>query len=303
MTKRAPHDRPAATVLALDLEGTLITSAIHCAPRPGLYGFLERCNQMFDRLVIFSTVREEVFRQIAYELARRMEAPHWFASLECVEWPRSGVKDLALVRDAELQAILLLDDQEVYVVPGQETHWISIPEYAPPAASGAPMDLDDAALLKAISSLEERTGTDAYRRLPEDGVIRFHKRDRATFGFLSNFHPGRFMLDGLVWETVEHYYQAQKSEHPDYRAAIRACPGPSKAKMLGRSEFVSERGSWKHSWFFERRDAVRPDWETLKEDVMRRAVLGKFSQNAGLRHRLLCTDGAQLEEDSDKDAF
>ena len=41
-------------VVAIDLEGTLISNAVSQFPRPGLYYFLEYCYKNFDRLVIFT---------------------------------------------------------------------------------------------------------------------------------------------------------------------------------------------------------------------------------------------------------
>ncbi|MGD9830135.1 MAG: hypothetical protein AB7E70_06365 [Hyphomicrobiaceae bacterium] len=45
-------------VLALDLEGTLISNAMSCIPRPGLFAFLEGCREMFARVVLFAAVLE-----------------------------------------------------------------------------------------------------------------------------------------------------------------------------------------------------------------------------------------------------
>ena len=50
-------------VLALDLEYTLITSAVTQWPRPGLYEFLEAVKTMFDRVVIYTAVAESLFRK------------------------------------------------------------------------------------------------------------------------------------------------------------------------------------------------------------------------------------------------
>ncbi len=56
--------------------------------------------------------------------------------------------------------------------------------------------------------------------LPVDNRILFRKRDRTTFGFLSNFHAVPIEVDGEKWATVEHFYQAQQSSDPKYREAI-----------------------------------------------------------------------------------
>jgi len=57
--------------------------------------------------------------------------------------------------------------------------------------------------------------------IPPDGRILYFARDRADFVFLSHFYPSPILLDGEIWPTVEHYYQAQKSDDPAYRDAIR----------------------------------------------------------------------------------
>jgi len=41
-------------VLALDLEGTLISNAMSQIPWPGLAGFLNRCAELFPRIVMFT---------------------------------------------------------------------------------------------------------------------------------------------------------------------------------------------------------------------------------------------------------
>jgi len=68
--------------------------------------------------------------------------------------------------------------------------------------------------------------------IPADNRILYFGRDRATFGFLSHFHSAPILLDGEVWPTVEHYYQAQKSPDPAYRQAIRDAATPGRAKRL-----------------------------------------------------------------------
>jgi predicted NAD-dependent protein-ADP-ribosyltransferase YbiA (DUF1768 family) len=53
-----------------------------------------------------------------------------------------------------------------------------------------------------------------FAAVPPDGRILYFARDRAAFGFLSHFHPSPIALDGETWPTVEHFYQAQKSDDP-----------------------------------------------------------------------------------------
>jgi ribA/ribD-fused uncharacterized protein len=141
----------------------------------------------------------------------------------------------------------------------------------------------------------------AASAIPKDGRVLFYRRDRAAFGFLSHFHPSPFIIDGIAWPTVEHYYQAQKSLDPRYAAAIRACKTPALAKRLAS---VPSAGEDAHrSWFNARSRAFRPDWHEVKADVMRRADAAKYAQNPDLALRLAATGSAEIVEDSKHDAY
>ena len=83
-------------VIALDLEGTLISNARRQIPQPGLYQFLEACQALVGRVVMFITVEEPLFRRIATQLFEKRHAPHWFAKIEYIA--RDGeTKNLALI--------------------------------------------------------------------------------------------------------------------------------------------------------------------------------------------------------------
>lgn len=137
------------TILALDLEGTLISNAISQIPRPGLYPFLEDIQGQFDQLMMFTTVPEEHFRSIATLLVREGSAPDWFAELPYIRW--SGkTKDLCLA-SPRLGDALLLDDHEPYVHPGQKHLWVPIPLF------GSPYPPSDNGLSIALQRLLTRT--------------------------------------------------------------------------------------------------------------------------------------------------
>ncbi len=72
-------------VLALDLEGTLISNAMSQIPRPRLYTFLTEVKQMFPRIVIFTAVKEDKFRDIANMLGNEGSVPKWFATIDYIE--------------------------------------------------------------------------------------------------------------------------------------------------------------------------------------------------------------------------
>ena len=106
-------------------------------------------------------------------------------------------------------------------------------------------------------------------------------------GYLSNFSPHGIVLDELYWPTVEHYYQAQKYAGTAHAEDVRQAQGPGHAKRLGR------RQDW----------PLRPDWEEVKVDVMRRAVLRKFWTHPGIRAALLATGDRPLVENAPTDTF
>ena len=107
------------------------------------------------------------------------------------------------------------------------------------------------------------------------------------YAWLSNFSPHAFSLDGLLWPTVEHYFQAAKFPSADHAERIRRAKTPKDAKALGRSRVAT----------------LRPDWEAVKEDVMRRALSAKFEAHAELRALLVATAEHDLVENSPGDHY
>src|ERR1700753_110761 len=115
-------------------------------------------------------------------------------------------------------------------------------------------------------------------------ILFYNTRDQ-PYGCFSNFSAHGFELDGLWWPTSEHYFQAQKFVGTFYVERIRQASSPREAARFGR-----------------RRDfPLRPDWEAVKDDVMRRAVLRKFEVHADLRTVLLATGDAEIIENAPND--
>jgi len=103
---------------------------------------------------------------------------------------------------------------------------------------------------------------------------------------LSNFSPFGFEHAGAYWPTVEHYFQAQKFEDPGYRERIRNAHSPRDARTLGQSRQVP----------------IRPDWESIREEIMLTALRLKFLR-AELKAMLLGTGDRALVEASPFDYF
>jgi NLI interacting factor-like phosphatase len=122
---------PDITILALDLEGTLISNAVSCFPRPGLRQFLDFCHAHFQRVVIYTTVPEPRGRAVIAALVADGAAPPWMRDAEFVPWS-GNVKDLRFIEGAETASVLLVDDLETYVHPEQRAQWIPIALFAAP---------------------------------------------------------------------------------------------------------------------------------------------------------------------------
>ena len=95
--------------------------------------------------------------------------------------------------------------------------------------------------------------------------IKFYHQAK-SYGFLSNFSNHPISLHGKVWPTSEHYFQAQKFAGTPQEEEVRIAETPLDAARLGRSREIS----------------IRRDWNEVKNDVMRKALIAKFTQHENL---------------------
>lgn len=132
-------------VLALDLEGTLISNAMSQFVRPGLYAFLETCFERFAHVVLFTAVGKSRAMGILTQLVREGCVPEQTATMRYVDWDGEH-KDLRFVQqffsEVPLSDIFLVDDLEAYVMPGQRDQWVPIQSWA------SPYSLDDQELIR-----------------------------------------------------------------------------------------------------------------------------------------------------------
>ena len=97
-------------------------------PRPGLFRFLEGCKAITERVVIFTTVKEDRFRKIANLLVEEKIVPEWFRAIEYIDW-EGETKNLEFIPGNEISSSVLVDDFHIYVHPGQEEQWIEIKQF------------------------------------------------------------------------------------------------------------------------------------------------------------------------------
>lgn len=67
-------------------------------------------------------------------------------------------------------------------------------------------------------------------------------RFEGKYAFLSNFYPVNVTLDGEIYPSVEHAYQAAKTLDKAERQKIQKAETAAKAKKLGRK--VTMRSDW-----------------------------------------------------------
>lgn len=100
-----------------------------------------------------------------------------------------------------------------------------------------------------------------------------------SFRFLSNFHFVKVELDGLIYPTTEHAYQAAKSGDPQVRALFaHGIDTPQEARRLGQQI------------------TLHPEWHArIKYEVMLDLTRKKYAKDP-LKSMLLDTGELYLEE-------
>jgi len=99
-----------------------------------------------------------------------------------------------------------------------------------------------------------------------------------AYRFLSNFYPAL----GL---TLEHHFQAAKTDDPAQHARILSAKTPGEAKRLGR------------------RATLRADWETRKDREMLYLLRMKFNEKALAKKLVETGDGELIEGNSWGDTY
>ncbi len=122
--------------------------------------------------------------------------------------------------------------------------------------------------------------------MTEATEIKFYSATR-KYGEFSNFYPAKLKISKKEWPTSEHYFQAMKFLDGDTQELIRKLKTPAEAKRKGGSK----------------RLPLREDWETVKDDVMRKALKTKFTQHRDLKKKLLETYPNKLSESTKRDSY
>ena len=101
------------------------------------------------------------------------------------------------------------------------------------------------------------------------------------YRFLSNFFPSPIRYDGILYTTVEHAYQAQKTLDIGERRKIANLRSPFSAKKVGKVIML------------------RKDWHKVSLNIMYQLVLLKFTSHPELAKDLLATGEQEIVEGND----
>ena len=104
------------------------------------------------------------------------------------------------------------------------------------------------------------------------------KNDHAC---LSNFWPVTVTVNGILFPSVEHAFQACKTFDLEWKEKIRTASTPGKAKRLGRAALL------------------RIDWDDIKIDVMEGLVRQKLTALPDIQELLLETGSEVIAELND----
>lgn len=139
---------------------------------------------------------------------------------------------------------------------------------------------------------------------------------KAPYYEFSNFYKCKnLVIEGTTWITTEQYFQAQKFRGTEYFDIIHQADSPMKAFALARQKKLA---GYQSKWVVNKKTCNRPinelvdehkhlklaeNWDAIKIDVMKTALLAKFSQDAKLKQLLLSTGDAAIVEASPRDSF
>jgi N-glycosidase YbiA len=135
---------------------------------------------------------------------------------------------------------------------------------------------------------------------------------KAAHGIFSNLYIRDISIGGLVYHSVEHYFQSQKFVGtPDgdwYASQIRQQNTGGKVFFLAQQKKGS-RWPWQRQLSIIIEESlvkgVAPsdDWDERRVSVMIRGLCAKFMQHKDLRQKLLDTGDAVLVENSPRDWY
>lgn len=142
-------------------------------------------------------------------------------------------------------------------------------------------------------------------------VIKFYRQSEVPYGVFSNFPFRPIELDGKTWNSSEIYFQAMKFAGTEHEDIIAEAATSKLAAQMGRDRSRPLRPDWDEVVDLGTEDSrLQALWERyvnrpclLKDYVMFKAVLAKFTQHEDLGALLLATEDALIVEHTEVDSY
>ena len=121
--------------------------------------------------------------------------------------------------------------------------------------------------------------------VPSDRVLK-------EYIFLNNFYSSPITINGVLYPTVEHYYQSKKfTTIPTMEKQIIQAATPDLCKKIA------------HKNYSLLKDSDKKAFEDIKDTIMMTALEAKFTQIPELGNQLIATGNHMLIEDSNTDIY
>jgi len=145
-------------------------------------------------------------------------------------------------------------------------------------------------LLFCLNTMADAPHYDRYNRTPaisyEGDILDFYSTKK-PYGEFSNFGLFPITVDGKRWPTSEHYYQAHKYDIEELQERVRGASSPYMAAKIGRDPKIPKRDNWLE----------------VKDGIMFKALIAKFSEYTSLRELLLSTNDSEIFEHTKNDCY
>lgn len=128
------------------------------------------------------------------------------------------------------------------------------------------------------------TGPNVKEDTMHDRITQF----RGQYDFLDNTYPCLVMLEGDLYPSAEHAFQAAKTQCKEARLRIRDCMDGLTARRAGAHLRDGNERAW---------------YDGTRDEIMEAVLADKFSRNKFLRSRLIATGEAELIFSSDQDKY
>lgn len=155
--------------------------------------------------------------------------------------------------------------------------------------------------------------------------IYFNNNKNDDYYEFSNFYEKSINIDGIVYNSNEHYFQSQKFNYQDaskntkeYFKKILLVDSPYKATDMGIQR-INHRGCF---WYLDEKkpklglmnDIIHqytivsiakknPNWEAIQIEIMRKGLEAKFHQYSSLKRLLLETGQRKIIYNNPNDKF